>query len=296
MRRRRWIEAEEFGELFAACNLVPGPASTQLALLLGRRRAGWPGMALTAVLFIGPAVLVMLVLGEVYDRIAGVHPVAAALLGIDAAVVGILASAVVDLSGLGRRRLPTLLVAAAACAAGLRGLPQLAILAGGAVAGTVLLAPGSLRLPGARSRLPLLAALPHAGGAALPPLFLAFLKVGALAVGSGYVLLPLLHAEVAGAGLGIDDHRIADGFGVAQATTGPVFAAAAFLGVRAAGIPGGLVAAVALTLAHGILTGVTGIAAALLALVLLRVRPGTQPLAVLLGAVVGLAALLPPPC
>ena len=50
VRRRRWLGAEEFGELFAACNLVPGPASTQLALLLGRRRAGWAGLGLAALL------------------------------------------------------------------------------------------------------------------------------------------------------------------------------------------------------------------------------------------------------
>ena len=251
VRRRHWLGAEEFGELFAACNLVPGPTSTQLALLLARRRAGWPGMLLTALLFIGPAVLCMVVLGELYHHVAGRRQVAAALLGIDAAVVAILARAVVDLSRLGPRRPRTLLVAVAAGVAGVLGVAPFPVLAAAAIAG-VLLEPGAARgalgggrAGGGRARGLLLAAGPGAGTGTLLPLALGFLKIGAIAFGSGYVLLPLLHAELVGSRFGLTDHQIADAFGLAQATPGPVFATAAFLGVQVAGIPGGLVAAAA---------------------------------------------------
>lgn len=66
--RRRWLSEQRFADLFAASNLMPGPSSTELSLLLGRERAGWPGLALAAVLFIGPAVVVVFVLAWVYVR------------------------------------------------------------------------------------------------------------------------------------------------------------------------------------------------------------------------------------
>jgi chromate transporter len=253
VRRRRWLGAEEFGELFAACNLVPGPSSTQLALLLGKRRAGWAGMGLTALLFIGPAVLCMLALGELYLHVAARRQVAAALLGIDAAVVAILVRAVVDLSRLGLRRPQTVLIGAAACLAGVQGVSPFPVLAGAAAAGVLLLEPAAVTRAlrggcgpgGGRARGLLLAAAPAGGAGTLLPLALGFLKIGAIAFGSGYVLLPLLHAELVGGRFGLTDHQIADAFGVAQATPGPVFALAAFLGVQVAGIPGGLVAAAA---------------------------------------------------
>jgi chromate transporter len=252
VRRRRWLGADEFGELFAACNLVPGPSSTQLALLLGKRRAGWAGMGLTALLFIGPAVLCMLALGEVYLHVAARRQVAAALLGVDAAVVAILVRAVVDLSRLGLRRPQTVLIGAAACVAGVQGVSPFPVLAGAAATGVLLLEPAAIRRalgggrgPGGRARGLLLVAAPAGGAGTLLPLALGFLKIGAIAFGSGYVLLPLLHAELVGGRFGLTDHQIADAFGVAQATPGPVFALAAFLGVQVAGVPGGLVAAVA---------------------------------------------------
>jgi chromate transporter len=336
VRRRRWVDAGEFAALFAACNLVPGPASTQLALLLGRRRAGWAGMALAALLFIGPAVLCMLLLGELYVHLADRRLVHAALRGVDAAVVAILVRALVDLSRLGLRRPLPALLACAACGCGVAGVSPIPVLvAAGALAVVADRPPGD----GPRLRALAVAAVggSGAGGGMLGALGLAFLKIGALAVGSGYVLLPLLHSElVVGGRFGLTDHQVADAFGVAQATPGPVFATAAFLGVQVAGIPGGLVAALAVfapsgvyvnvagavaeavrtrpaaraalqgvlaaavgliaaaavTLGRGSLTGVGEAAGAAAALGLLLVRPTAQPVAVLAGAVAGLAAAM----
>jgi len=320
VRRRRWLGAEEFGELFAACNLVPGPASTQLALLLGRRRAGWAGLGLAALLFIGPAVLCMLALGELALHLGGRRQVAALLLGVDAAVVAILVRAVVDLSRLGLRRGWTALIGAAACLAGTLGAGPVVVLAGGAAAGVLLLEPAAisrtLRGGGGGGRAPaaLLVAGPAVGSGVLAPLALAFLKIGAVAVGSGYVLLPLLHAELVGSRFGLTDHQIADAFGVSQATPGPVFATAAYLGVQVAGIPGGLLAAAAIfapslvyvpavdaaatairtrPAARAALTGVLAAAVGLIAAAALSLaRTALTGVAEVTGAAVALALLL----
>jgi chromate transporter len=60
VQRRRWIDEDEFIALFAAVNLIPGPSSTELAMLLGYRRAGWQGLLVVALAFISPATLIML--------------------------------------------------------------------------------------------------------------------------------------------------------------------------------------------------------------------------------------------
>lgn len=253
VRKRHWLERSEFARLFAACNLVPGPSSTQLALLLGLRRAGVAGMLLTALLFISPAVLVMLGLAELYIHFGSGAQVQLVLLGIDAAVVGIVARAAVDLSALGRRGIVELAIAAAALAAGLLGVNPLAALAGGGVLAycawllrnaTHEQHAGSGRVT---SGMPWLAAI-HGPtlAAGLLPLSLTFLKIGAVAFGSGYVLLPFLHADLVGGAFHLTERQVADAFALSQVTPGPVFAVAAFLGVQIAGIPGGVLAAVAI--------------------------------------------------
>lgn len=182
VRSRHWLDLEEFSRLFAACNLLPGPGSTQLALLLGLRRAGVRGMLLAAVLFIGPAVLVMLGLAELYLHIGPDRHVQLVLLGVDAAVVGIVARAAIDLSALGRRGVSGVAIAAASLAGGILGLNPLVVLAGGGLIALVVwsLGPGipmrvlarlsvigvmridGISLPGVHlSRLMILESLPH---------------------------------------------------------------------------------------------------------------------------------------
>jgi chromate transporter len=253
VRKRHWLDRDEFGRLFAACNLMPGPGSTQLALVLGLRRAGIAGMLLAALLFIGPAVLIMLGLSEVYLHVGANHQVQLVLLGVDAAVVGIVARAAVDLAALGKRSILDVAIACAALATGIVGVDPLAVLAGGGIVAycawivrTVMRGRAGAS-GGMRATAPWLAAI-HAPAmaAGLLPLGLTFLKIGALAFGSGYVLLPLLHADFVGGTFHLSERQVADAFAISQVTPGPVFAVAAFLGVQIAGVPGGIVAAVAI--------------------------------------------------
>jgi chromate transporter len=250
VRERRWLERSEFSRLFAACNLLPGPGSTQLALLLGLRRAGVLGMLLTGALFIGPAVIVMLILGEVYLHIGANQHVQLVLLGVDAAVVGIVARAAVDLSALAQRGAVGVVIAIAALVAGVAGVNPIVVLAGGAAVACVVWAVRN-RHPSADETVP--TALPWLAVTHLPlmaagllPLALTFLKIGAVAFGSGYVLLPFLHADFVGGTYHLSDRQVADAFAFSQVTPGPVFAVAAFLGVQISGIPGGVVAALAI--------------------------------------------------
>lgn len=252
VRKRHWLERTEFGRLFAACNLMPGPGSTQLALLLGLRRAGIAGMLMAALLFIGPAVLIMLGLAELYLHVGANHQVQLVLLEVDAAVVGIVARAAVDLSLLSRRGVVGIAIACVALGVALLGVNPIVILAGGSVIAygvwVVRNATGDHRgADRAGAVAPWIAAV-HvpAMAAGLLPLALTFLKIGAVAFGSGYVLLPLLHADFVGGTFHLTERQVADAFALSQVTPGPVFAVAAFLGVQISGIPGGVVAALAI--------------------------------------------------
>ena len=247
VQRRGWLEDRDFLSLFAACNLIPGPGSTQLALLLGRRRAGLRGMLVAGACFILPAVLLMLGLAELYKRSPDSAEMRSALHGVEAAVVAVVAMAALEL-GRGAVRSPRQgAVAALGLTLGLLHVNPIAALGAG-----ILLAL-ALHETLAQQRNPavlltLAAATTTKATASLLSLALTFLKIGAVAFGSGYVLLSFLHADLVGTGFGLGDRQLADAFAAAQATPGPVFAMAAFLGSLVRGVLGGLVAATAIFL------------------------------------------------
>src|SRR5260370_10386708 len=67
--QRKWLPEDEFFRMFAACNLIPGPSSTELAIYLGYKRAGGVGLAAGGGLFILPGVVILLFIGWSYDRL-----------------------------------------------------------------------------------------------------------------------------------------------------------------------------------------------------------------------------------
>src|SRR5262245_28666487 len=62
VRRRRWLTHEEFLDWLGATNLIPGPNSTEMAIHIGRRKAGWAGLLVAGSCFIIPAAFIVTVL------------------------------------------------------------------------------------------------------------------------------------------------------------------------------------------------------------------------------------------
>jgi len=114
VERRGWLEAQQFSRMWAACNLIPGPSSTELAIFIGYRLAGWPGLLAAGACFIAPAMVIMLALAWAYTTYSNTHLLVAVLAGVRPVVIGIIAWAALDLARktLERRRL--LLVAVGA--------------------------------------------------------------------------------------------------------------------------------------------------------------------------------------
>ncbi len=155
--RRRWLSDREFLDLVAATNLIPGPNSTELAIHLGYRRGGLAGLALAGVCFILPAALIVGGIAWGYARYGETPQVGWLMYGIGPVVIAIVVQALAKLGQAALGRWAYAPVGAAALAAALGGVNELAVLAAGAVIGLAL-AVGPNR-PGSAAVLAWLAAL-----------------------------------------------------------------------------------------------------------------------------------------
>jgi chromate transporter len=231
VRRRGWLSREEFLDLLGATNLIPGPSSTELAIHIGYRRAGWRGLLVAGACFILPAALIVGVIAWLYVRYARLPEAGSLLYGIKPVIIAVVADALWRLAKTAMRT-PLLAVAAVAAAtAAFLGLHEL----------IVLFATGLLVM--------LLRVRPPRGTAvAAFPIFLFFLKVGSVLFGSGYVLLAFLRADLVERWGWLSEAQLLDAVAVGQITPGPVFTTATFIGYVLAGVPGAVAATVGIFL------------------------------------------------
>lgn len=265
VERRRWLDDGAFADLVALCQALPGPASSQLGIAIGTRRAGVAGGIAAWVGFTLPSAVALLVFGLLATSVDLAE--AGWVRGLKLAAVAVVAHAVIgmarSLTPDVRRRVIALIAAAAAL---LLATPfaQVGIIAGGAAIGLVAVPAAAIAPDGApRSATvsarfgvvclvlfaALLAGLPvlRALEPASQPVAIvdAFYRAGSLVFGGGHVVLPLLGAETVDPGWVSPDTFLA-GYGAAQAVPGPLFTFAAYLGavstVPPAGVIGGLLA------------------------------------------------------
>lgn len=278
--RRGWLTEPEFVDMLGAVNLIPGPTSTEMAILIGHRRAGWPGLLVAGACFILPSTLIVAAAAWAYVRYGALPQAAGLLYGVKPVVVAIVAQA---LYGLGRSALktPALAVAAAATMAlSLLGFNVVALLfacgalfplwraytlqraaGAGRASGLAAFIPAWLRrgfTPGAAAGAATGAAT-AAGAVALLPLFLVFLKAGAVLFGSGYVLLAFLRADLVQRFQWLTESQLLDAIAVGQVTPGPVFTTATFIGYVLAGPPGAAVATVGIFLPAFVFVALSGL-------------------------------------
>ena len=247
VRRRQWLSADDYAALVALCQMVPGPASSQVSFLIGLRRASWPGALAAWLGFTLPSAVLMFAFAWLAPRLTG--PLTQAVLhGLKLVAVAVVAQAVWSMA---TKLCPDLRRAALAVVAAtlllLLGGPlmQLAALAVGAVGGALLcrgVQSQSVppKLPVGRRAglmfiavfLGLLIGLPLAAQAAprsMLGMVAVFYKTGALVFGGGHVVLPLLRDALVPSGW-VSDNTFLSGYGAAQVVPGPLFTFAAYLG------------------------------------------------------------------
>jgi chromate transporter len=242
---RRWLTREELVELWGAASLIPGPNSTELAIHIGYRRAGISGLIVAGVCFIMPAALLTGALAWAYVRFGALPAATALLAGLQPAVMGVVAAAVARLGRSALRSAPEIAFCVAACACGVMRVHELWVLLG---AGLLMAAP-RLR-PG-----PMIALLPLAPS--LSGVFFVFLKIGSVLYGSGYVLLAFLRTELVESRGWLTEKQLLDAIAAGQATPGPVFSTATFVGYLLDGAPGAALATLGIFLPSFIFVAAT---------------------------------------
>lgn len=263
VRRRAWLDDTEFLELVGATNLIPGPNSTELAIHLGHRRAGFRGLLVAGLCFIAPAVLIVGTLAWLYQE-HGTDPAVVDLrYGVLPVIVAIVAHAVVGLGRSGVRSVVDALIAVGAMVAFLVGVHELLVLG---VAGALAVAwhlrdrwrPRSLAMVG----LPLvpMSADPSRSSAAVSlwRLGLVFLEIGSVLYGSGYVLLAFLQRHLVDDLGWLTGQQLLDAIAVGQFTPGPVFTTATFVGWQVHGIAGAAIATIAIFAPSFVFVGFLG--------------------------------------
>jgi chromate transporter len=246
VRRRNWLSEQEFLDYLSAVNFIPGPNSTEMAIHIGHRRGGWPGLIVAGTCFIVPAALLVGILAWAYVRWGSLPQAAGLLYGVKPVVIAVVLQA---LWKLGRSAVKTSwLTMVALISVGLAavGVNELLVLVIGGLLGLA----ARLRDPHQRSMLgmwalkPALAAttLITASTAGLWAIFLIFAKIGSVLFGSGYVLLAFLRADLVERYHWLTQQQLLDAVAVGQVTPGPVFTTATFIGYLLNG-PSGAVAA-----------------------------------------------------
>jgi chromate transporter len=269
VRRRRWMTHDEFLDLLGATNLIPGPNSTEMAIHIGHRRAGWKGLVVAGISFILPAVLIVMAFAWAYVRYGSIPEVKSVLYGVKPVIIAIVLQA---LWSLGLAAIKTKLLAVIATAAVILTflrLHELLVLLGGglivvAVRFIVRAVKGQQSLLSPISASPLIVFLQSASTSAatasfsLALLFLFFLKVGAVLYGSGYVLLAFIRADLVERWHWLTETQLLDAIAVGQVTPGPVFTTATFIGYVLGGTKGAAVGTVGIFLPAFIFVAASG--------------------------------------
>jgi len=261
VQRRGWMNDQQYADLVALCQFLPGPASSQVGFGLGLYRAGLRGAMAAFLGFTLPSAILMALFAYGASLFSGAIE-QGLLQGLKIVAVAVVAQAVM---GMAKSLTPDAKRASIAAAAALAVLliggtfGQIAAIIAGAAAGFFLLRDSTvqgsadLHFPiGKRLAfwclavfllllvgMPLIAA---ATGLADLQLFDAFFRSGSLVFGGGHVVLPLLQSAVVEPGW-VTDQQFLTGYGAAQAVPGPLFTFAAYLGTLSANGAGGVIGA-----------------------------------------------------
>jgi chromate transporter len=268
VRRRQWMKREEFLDLIGATNLIPGPNSTEVAIHVGRLRAGVLGLIVAGGCFIFPAMTIVLACAWAYVRFGKLPEIQGVLYGVKPVIIAIIVQAIWKLARSAAKTKWLAMVGLIATIISFVGLNELIVLFGAGIFVVVTELLRTQKKPGTSlfslppisfSKLPVIASV----SSALVPfsvgtMFLLFLKIGAVLFGSGYVLLAFLRSDFVEQRHWLTESQLLDAIAVGQVTPGPVFTTATFIGYVLGGIPSAILATVGIFLPAFIFVALSG--------------------------------------
>ena len=261
VEKRKLLSEDEFLDLISACNLIPGPNSTELAIHLGYKFGGFRGLLVSGLCFILPAFCMVLLLAHLYVGAAFLPEVKVIFDGVKPVVVALVLDALVSLSKTVMKTKLQIFCVVMAILLCYFVRNELFVLLLAAVV-SLIYAWIDKRNPIRRQTkvtcmaifilgLLMLVSLinPLTGSAssmnvAPSSIFLYFLKLGSVLYGSGYVLLAFLDADLVKSLHWISSQQLFDAISIGQITPGPVFTTATFIGYLLGGAMGAVLATV----------------------------------------------------
>ncbi len=265
--RRKWLDERSYTDLVALCQMIPGPASSQLGIAIGIERAGLPGGLAAWAGFTLPSAIALVVFALFVHGFGA--SAAGWLHGLMVVAVAVVAQAVWTMArtmAADARRASIAFSAAIVSIVLPSSITQVCLIVAGALAGLAFLTTSAEEGPSQSASfgglapaaalsclaafgallvgLPVLRALTHSPWVAVVD---SFYRSGSLVFGGGHVVLPLLQREVVPPAW-MSNATFLAGYGAAQAVPGPLFTFAAYLGAELSQAPNGVAgAAIALS-------------------------------------------------
>ena len=245
--RKKWLKPQTYLDYLGAVNLIPGPNSTQLTMLVGYQLRGFWGMVAGGMGFVLPAALITGILAWLYVELGHVPAIESLFYGVKPAVIAVIAGAILKL---GKKALKTIwlgILGTITLLAVLLGLNEITAILGAGVVGMLVFAIRN-RFKGWKSTKSLAPfALLNIAGTGIATystlkLFWIFFKIGAVLFGTGYVLVAYMDGELVEKAGWITRDQLLDAIAIGQFTPGPILSAATFVGYLLEGWKGAAVA------------------------------------------------------
>lgn len=246
VEKRKWSTKEDFLDGLAVCNLLPGPASTQLGIYMGYLKGGTLGGILAGTAFILPAFLIITLLSYIYFKFGGIPSIAGVLYGINAVVIALISSSLLNMykkTIITKSQLVIFVVTTIAITLFKVNMIIAMIFAG--IAGIFIYSNPTKNKNGEKLRS---IAIPLAFVTLPSELFLFFIKVGSFIYGGGLVIIPFIENEVVTKLGWLTKTEFLAGIALGQVTPGPVVITAAFIGYKVYGFIGSLLSTFAIFL------------------------------------------------
>jgi chromate transporter len=251
VNRRQWMSPQHFLDLVGATNLIPGPNSTEMAMHIGRERAGGKGLVVAGICFILPAVIITGVFAWLYKQYGQLPNVRPFIYGIKPAIIAVILTAVFPLAKQSLKSVTLGILGLVALILSFININEFYIIFGVGLISLLLVAYKKQYNDKANAIFPFL--LQISSASFLPAsstnwkLFFVFLKIGAILYGSGYVLFAYIESELVANGM-LTHQQLTDAIAVGQFTPGPVFSSVTFIGYQINGVTGAIISTIAIFL------------------------------------------------